>query len=65
MSGNDATSHCFISAWIDLHHLFLHDPCKNQVQIPNFQANRTSGSGDIAISFFLPDLVQNFDTRCL
>jgi len=50
---------------IDLHHLFQHDPCTNQVQIPKFHSNRTSGSGDIAISFFLPDLVPNFDTRCL
>jgi len=50
---------------IDLHHLFQHDPCKKQVQIPKFHSNRTSGSWDIAISFFLPDLVSNIDTRCL
>ena len=65
MSGNHAPSHRSICAHIDLHHLFKHDLCKNQVQIQKFHANRTSGSGDIAISLFLPDLVQNFYTRCL
>ncbi len=40
------------NARIDMHHLSVHDPCKNWGFLAEFCANQTKGSGDVAKTNF-------------